>query len=76
MSEGMKFSDLLDRLPPLISRRDVPKLLGGIISAKSLANADSRGEGPEARICLGRRVAYPTISLLEWLVKKRRIKKS
>lgn len=61
------FLDNLGVLPPLISRNQVGKLTGGAISPKTLANLDSLGLGPRERIKLGRRVAYPTTVLLEWL---------
>ena len=53
-------------LPPIISRDHVEDLLGGIISSKRLANLDSLGEGPK-RMRIGRKVAYYTEDLLEWL---------
>ena len=37
---------LLSKLPPTIARKDVERQLGGIITPKTLANADSSGEGP------------------------------
>lgn len=58
--------DLEGRLPPIIAREQVGKLLGGVISPKRLANLDSLGEGPK-RCRIGRKVAYPTMDLLIWL---------
>jgi len=63
------FTDLAKELPPLIARDHVEKLLGGIISSKTLANLDSLGEGPK-RLRVGRKVAYLTEDLLEWLAKR------
>jgi hypothetical protein len=59
---------LAEKLPPSISRDHVEKLLGGVISAKRMANLDSLGEGPK-RLRIGRKVAYRTEAedLLEWL---------
>ena len=54
-------------LPLVIARNQVGKLTGGALSPKTLANLDSLGLGPRTRIKLGRRVAYPTPVLLEWL---------
>jgi len=45
---------------------DVAKLPGGVISAKTMANLDSLGEGPK-RMRIGGKVAYLTEDLLEWL---------
>ena len=60
------FSDLKAQLPPLISRDHIEELLGGVISAKRLANLDSLGEGPK-RLRIGRKIPYRTEHLLEWL---------
>jgi hypothetical protein len=45
----------------------VKTFTGGAISAKTLANADSEGTGPEGRFFMGRRVCYPVPSLIQWL---------
>lgn len=69
MQQKIDFSDLIPKLPPFISRDHVGKLLGGVISPKSLANADSLGEGPK-RMRMGRKVVYMTEDLLEWLASR------
>lgn len=61
------FSDLKDRLPPTISRSEIDCRLGGAISAKTLANLDSLGKGPEGRHRVGRKIVYQTDLLLAWL---------
>jgi hypothetical protein len=61
------FLESVGTLPPVIARHQVGKLTGGAISPKTLANLDSKGEGPATRLKLGRIVAYPTPVLLEWL---------
>ena len=66
MKQQEDLSDLIPKLPPVISRDHVEKLLGGIISSKTLANLDSLGKGPK-RMRVGRKVAYLTEDLLEWL---------
>jgi predicted DNA-binding transcriptional regulator AlpA len=63
---------LAEKLPPIISRDHVEKLLGGIISAKRLANLDSLGEGPK-RMRIGRKIAYRTEDLLDWLEARTKI---
>jgi hypothetical protein len=68
------FADLLSKLPAIISRDHVEHYLGGVISAKRLANLDSLGEGPP-RFLVGRKVAYRTEDLLEWLASRSRILK-
>ena len=66
MRNVVDLSDLVPTLPPVIARDHVEKLLGGIISSKTLANLDSLGDGPK-RMRVGRKVAYRTEDLLEWL---------
>lgn len=68
--EKVDLQKLMERLPPTMARTDVPRLLGGIMSSKTLANADSKGIGPSGRFKLGRKVAYETSSLLSWLAQK------
>ena len=60
---------LLTKLPPVIARKDVERQLGGIITPKTLANADSSGEGPMGAFQVGRSIVYPTESLINWLIK-------
>ena len=66
MENQLKLETLSKTLPPLISRDHVEKYLGGVITAKTLANLDSEGKGPK-RMRIGRKVAYMTEDLLEWL---------
>jgi hypothetical protein len=59
---------LADRWPSAyVSRQEVRKFSGGIISEKSLANLDSLGLGPAGRLRIGRKIAYSVPSLIEWL---------
>lgn len=57
----------LDKLPPMIARKEVSYFTGGVISSKTLANADSRGTGPLVRQKIGEAVVYPTPFLLAYL---------
>ena len=59
---------LLSKLPPTIARKDVERQLGGIITPKTLANADSSGDGPLGAYQVGRNVVYPTESLVNWRI--------
>lgn len=61
------FLSLLPKLPPTIARKSINTVLGGVISSKALANADSRGEGPDVKLKCGKTVFYETESLLKWL---------
>ena len=70
----MAFSEFAEKLPPIISRDHVEELLGGVISAKRLANLDSLGKGPKRRMRVGgRKIAYRTEDLLDWLEARTKI---
>jgi len=49
-----------------VSRDQVEIFTGGIISPGRMANLDCLGEGPK-RIRIGRKIAYPVKSLIQWL---------
>jgi len=65
--EKQIIDSLRQQLPKFVARAAVPTLLGGMVSAKTLANADSQLEGPEGSFRCGRKVVYPREALLEWL---------
>jgi hypothetical protein len=67
------FDELRDQLPPIISRDRVEDLLGGVISAKTLANLDSLGKGPKGRMRSGGKIVYGRDNLLEWLDNRTKI---
>jgi len=52
---------------PIVARAEVGLFTGGGIKPKTLANADSKKEGPKERFIMGRRVCYPVPALVEWL---------
>ena len=52
---------------PLVSRDNVEKFTGGIVTQKYIANLDSRKLGPQGRIKIGRKIAYPVNAFIEWL---------
>ena len=62
----LELKSLAEKLPPIISRDHLEVFLGGVISTKRMANLDSLGQGPK-RLRIGRKVAYRTEDLLEWL---------
>jgi hypothetical protein len=51
----------------VVARSEVRKFSGGLLSEKTLANLDSRGEGPTGRIRVERKVCYPVAALITWL---------
>jgi hypothetical protein len=63
-------TELAKRWPsPLVARdqKQLDKFSGGILNARTLANEDSLGTGPKGRIKVGRKVAYPVESLIQWM---------
>ena len=52
---------------PFIARHEVERFTGGIINPRTLANLDSKGEGPKGRVRVGRKIAYPVPNFIEWL---------
>jgi hypothetical protein len=67
MEQIQKLNTLKDKWPSsYVSRSEVHKFSGGIISGKTLANLDSQSEGPKRIKCNGR-VAYPVDSFIVWL---------
>jgi len=52
---------------PYVAREEVKKFTGGIINPRTLANLDSKGEGPSGRVRVGRKIAYPVDKFIEWL---------
>lgn len=68
--ENFNLDSLANSWPaPLVARdqRQLDKFSGGILNARSLANADCLGVGPKGRIKFGRKVAYDKYALVEWL---------
>lgn len=62
------FSKLVDHWPSsMVARPEVARFSGGILSGKTLANLSSRGERVPTAIRVGRKVAYDTQELANWL---------
>lgn len=58
---------LSDSLPPFIARAQVGILLGGLITPKTLANADAKGTDPQTSWAVGAKVVYSREALVAWL---------
>jgi hypothetical protein len=52
-------------LPPIFARREVPRLLGGLLPVGTLANLGSASAGPPYRI-VKRHAVYEKDSFLSW----------
>ena len=61
------FSKLRQSLPPIFSREEAAKHLGGIFRAATLRNIDMRGEGPKLRAKIGKKIAYERDDFIDWL---------
>ncbi len=71
MADMDKFLGLIEKSLPIVFERDTAaKILGGILGKKTLANADSAGNGPSVRLKIGKKVVYEKASFMEWLKSK------
>lgn len=51
---------------PIVSRTEISKFSGGLLTPRTMANLDSLNEGPPRGRC-GRKIFYPIDSLVIWL---------
>ena len=67
--EKSKFASLADKWPStFVAREKVAEFSGGMLNPRTLANRDSKGQGPEGKILLGKRkVAYSVDALIKYL---------
>lgn len=69
--EKFCFQKLAEKWPSAwVARTEIDRFTGGIISEKYIANLDSRGLGIQDRVRIGRKIAYPVSSLVEWLERR------
>lgn len=61
------FAVLEKTLPAIFDRETASLALGGVLSPKTLSNADAQGTGPEVRMKLGKKIVYERESFLLWL---------
>ncbi len=67
----ISFSSLAEKWPStFVSRSEVGRFTGGIVSPKTMANLDSQHIGPECALRFGKKIAYPVDSLIAWLEKR------
>lgn len=67
MGNTLILENIRKELPPMIARKEVSRLTGGLISPRHLANLDSAGLGPKGKVRVGRLVGYEKESFIEWL---------
>lgn len=59
---------LRETMPPAFVRKEIPRLLGGILTVGTIANLDAAKQGPP-KLRLKRHVVYEKDSFLEWFKK-------
>ena len=63
-----RFFDALEKeLPPVFTRDVASKGMGGLLTPKTMSNADALGTGPSVRVRLGKKIAYERASFMHWL---------
>lgn len=69
--ESSPLAWLVPLLPPIIARKEVRKILGGVVAPNTLCNDDRRGLGPAKRFKFsGGDVAYRREDLVDYLERK------
>ena len=64
------FRSIEQDLPPVVSRAELAKATGGLISAKTLSNEDALHKGPAERVRAGSKIGYPRASVMAYIRKK------
>ena len=64
------FRSIEKELPPVVSRAELSRVTGGLISTKTLSNEDALHKGPRERIRAGSKVGYSKASAMAYLRKK------
>lgn len=64
------FRSIEKELPPVVSRAELSRITGGLISVKTLSNEDALQKGPRERIRAGSKVGYSKVSAMAYLRKK------
>lgn len=62
--------ELDQRLPAVFTRKFICRELGGILTSRTLANLDCRGDGPENRFLQGRVTFYKKSDFLRWFAER------
>lgn len=62
---------LLEIMPPVFVRQQVRELTGGMIDGRTLANLDSKGEGPEGKVKMGKtKAGYLREPFIDWFLNR------
>lgn len=64
-------TQLLLILPAVFVRQQVKELTGGMVDGRTLANLDSKGDGPAGKVCMGRvKVGYIREPFIDWFLSR------
>ena len=64
------FRSIEKELPPVVSRAELARITGGLISVKTLSNEDALHKGPGERVRAGSKVGYSKASAMAYRRKK------
>ena len=64
------FRSIEQELPPVVSRAELAKATGGLISPKTLSNEDALHKGPAERVRAGSKIGYTRASAMAYIRKK------
>jgi hypothetical protein len=60
--------DHLERvMPPVFTRQEASRFLGGLFTPESLRNLDCSLKGPQVKHRIGKKICYEKDSFLSWL---------
>ena len=62
-------NEIDSKLPLLVTREMLSDTLGNLLSRRTFANLDALGRGIGVKVKLGRKIAYPKRSAMEFLRK-------
>jgi predicted DNA-binding transcriptional regulator AlpA len=70
MSANVLLEEIRKALPPVLYRTNprFRELTG--LSPRTMANLDSKGQGPAQRVRLGKSVGYPKEAIMKWLAER------
>lgn len=64
-------AQLLEIMPPVFVRQQVRDLTGGMIDGRTLANLDSKKEGPAGKVAMGKtKVGYLREPFIDWFLNR------
>ena len=64
------FKSIEQELPPVVSRAELAKATGGLISAKTLSNEDAMHKGPAERVRAVSKIGYTRAAAMAYIRKK------